>query len=139
LIHHRRVHLYLTSEQASTYKHLQPSRQTSRVGCPFQEGTTFLPTNTTVLWDERSFTVVNHGETTTTLLLEKGQPIQIPSSFFLQLFETGVITRLGQGEDLPVGSREVEHLLDQASPAPTIYLSVGNEAGRRTGAQADCL
>ncbi len=117
LIHHRRVHLYLTSEQAHAYQHLQPLRHTSRVGSPFPEGPAFLPTNTTVLWDERSFTVVNHGETTTTLLPEKGQPIQIPSSFFLQLFETGVITRLGQGEDLPVGSRDVEYLLDQASPS----------------------
>ena len=49
--------------------------------------------------------------------LKKGNRSRIPSSFLLQLFETGVITRLGQGEDLPVGSHEVEYLLDRASPA----------------------
>jgi putative transposase len=76
-----------------------------------------LATNTLLLWDGLCWTLINPGETTTTLLSEKGQPVQIPSSLFFQLLDTGVITRLGQGEELPASSLEVDRLMDQASPA----------------------
>ncbi len=75
-----------------------------------------LAVNTTLLWDGRAFTLLNPGDTTTTLLPEKGTPIQIPSGFFFQLLDTGIITRLRAEEDAPV-SPEVDRLMDRASPA----------------------
>ncbi len=117
LIQHGRVRLYLNVEQARAYAYQSPAKLSSRVGSPLPEVTTPLATNTALLWDGRCFTVVNPGETTTTLLPEKGPPIQIPSSFFFQLLETGVITRLNQQEDLPAPSREVDLLMDHASPS----------------------
>jgi putative transposase len=75
-----------------------------------------LAVNTTLLWDGRAFTLLNPGDTTTTLLPEKGTPIQIPSGFFFQLLNAGIITRLRAEEDAPV-SPEVDRLMDRASPA----------------------
>ncbi len=93
LIQHGRVRLYLSAEQARTYAHLLP----------------------TLLWDGRAFTLLNPGDTTTTLLPEKGTPIQLPSGFFFQLLDTGVITKLRAEEDPPV-SPEVDRLMERASP-----------------------
>ena len=115
LIQHGRVRLYLNEEQAHTYAHLLPTRLTSRVGSPLPEVNAPLVVNTTLLWDGRAFTLLNPGDTTTTLLPEKGTPIQLPSGFFFQLLDTGVITRLQAEEDPPV-SPEVDHLMDRASP-----------------------
>jgi putative transposase len=103
LIQHGRVHLYLSSEHARTHAHLLPTRLTSRVGSPLPEVNAPLVVNTQLLWDGRAFTLINPGDTTTTLLPEKGTPIQIPSDFFFQLLDTGVITRLPTSEDPPVG------------------------------------
>src|SRR5258708_4335695 len=116
LIQHGRVRLYLNAEQARIYAHLLPTRLTSRVGSPLPEVNAPLTVNTQVLWDGRAFTIINPGDTTTTLLPEKGTPIQVPSGFFFQLLDTGVITRLLAEEDPPV-SPEVDRLMDQASPS----------------------
>jgi putative transposase len=116
LIQHGRVRLYLNAEQARTHAHLLPTRLTSRVGSPLPEVNAPLAVNTTLLWDGRAFTLINPGDTTTTLLPEKGTPIQIPSGFFFHLLDTGVITRLRAEEDAPV-SPEVDRLMDRASPA----------------------
>lgn len=115
LIQHGRVHLYLNAEQAHTHAHLLPTRLTSRVGSPLPEVNAPLAVNTQLLWDGRAFTLINPGDTTTTLLPEKGTPIQIPSGFFFQLLETGVISRLPVLEDPPV-SPEVDRLMDRATP-----------------------
>jgi putative transposase len=48
-------------------------------------------------------------------LPEKGIPIQIPSGFFFQLLDTGVITRFPVG-DVPPVSPETDRLIDLASP-----------------------
>jgi len=116
LIQHGRVRLYLNAAQARTHAHLLPTRLTSRVGSPLPEVNAPLAVNTTLLWDGRAFTLINPGDTTTTLLPEKGTPIQIPSGFFFHLLDTGVITRLRAEEDAPV-SPEVDRLMDRASPA----------------------
>ncbi len=114
LIQHGRVRLYLNAEQARAYAHLLPTRLTSRVGSPLPEVNAPLTVNTQLLWDGRAFTLINPGDTTTTLLPEKGTPIQIPSDFFFQLLDTGVITRLRAEEDPPV-SPEVDRLMDRAT------------------------
>jgi putative transposase len=116
LIQHGRVRLYLNAEHARAHAHLLPSRLTSRVGSPLPGVNAPLAVNTTLLWDGRAFTLINPGDTTTTLLPDKGTPIQIPSGFFFQLLDTGVITRLRPEEEAPV-SPEVDRLMDGASPA----------------------
>src|SRR6266568_5810783 len=116
LMQHGRVRLYLNAEQARAQAHLLPSRLTSRVGSPLPEVTAPLTPNTTLLWDGRAFTLINPGDTTTTLLPDKGAPIQIPSGFFFQLLDTGVITRMRAEEDAPA-SPEVDRLMDRATPA----------------------
>ncbi len=105
----------MPSKHARTHAHLLPTRLASRVGSPFPEGNAPLTVNTQLLWDGRAFTLINPGDTTTTLLPEKGALIQIPSDFFFQLLDTGVITRLRAEEDLPV-SPEGDRLMDRATP-----------------------
>jgi putative transposase len=58
------------------------------VGSPLPEVNAPLAINTTLLWDGRAFTLINPGDTTTTLLPEKGTPIQVPSGFFFYLLDT---------------------------------------------------
>ncbi len=116
LIHHARVHLYLDMAQAQAYAHLKPSRLHQQVGAPFPERSARLSANTTLLWDGRPWTVVNPGETTTTLLPETGQPLQVPSSFFFELLETRAITILRTDEETP-SHPEADRLMAEASPA----------------------
>jgi putative transposase len=116
LIQHGRVRLYTSAEQARAYAHLLPSKLLNRVGSPLPEVTMPLAPNTTLLWDGRAFTLVNPGDTSITLLPDKGPPVQIPSDFFFQLLDTGVITRLRPEEDAPV-SKDLDRLMDQATPA----------------------
>jgi putative transposase len=115
LIQHGRVRLYTSTEQARAYADLLPSKLLNRVGSPLPEVSMPLTPNITLLWDGRAFTLVNPGETTITLLPDKGPPIQVPSDFFFQLFDTGVITRLRPEEDAPI-SPDVDRLMDQATP-----------------------
>jgi putative transposase len=67
-----------------------------------------IATNTRLLWDGRIWTLVNLGETTTTLLPEHGEPIQLSSSFFLHLLETHaiVIPKRDTLEDVPTEAQE---------------------------------
>src|SRR5260370_40230525 len=94
LIQHGRVRLYLNAEQARTYAHLLPTRLTSRLGSPLPEGKAPLTSNTTLLWDWRSFTLLNPVDTTTTLLPQKGTPVETPPDILFQLLDTRGRTRL---------------------------------------------
>ncbi|MGB5633732.1 MAG: Tn7 transposase TnsA N-terminal domain-containing protein, partial [Waterburya sp.] len=51
-----------------------------------------LVANSPLVWDGRLWRLVNMGETTTTLLPSGGQPMQLPSEFFLQLLDSGSIS-----------------------------------------------
>jgi putative transposase len=116
LMQHWRIHLYLDAAQAQAYAHLLPVRLTERAGASFLDPAAGLSTNTALLWDGRAWTLLNLGETTTTLLPETGLPMQFPSSFFLQLLSTGTITVLHPTEQL-LTHPEVERLMAGASPA----------------------
>ncbi len=116
LIQHGRVRLYLNAEQARAYAHRASISGVPRGSSPKPPSPADLAPNTTVLWDGRAWTLLNPGDTTTTLLPEKGPPLAIPADYFFQLLESGVITTLPLEADLPV-SPEVDRLLDQASPA----------------------
>jgi|GEM_PF-6912570 len=89
LIQHGRVRLYLHAEQARASAHQSSVHLTSRVGSTRPASPADLTPNTTVLWDGRSWTLLNPGETTTTLWPEKGPPLAIPVDYFFQLFESG--------------------------------------------------
>src|SRR5712692_6260696 len=75
LIQHGRVRLYLSAEQARAYVYGLPARLTSRVGGPLPIVSAPLAANMPLLWDGLCWTLINPGETSTTLLSEKGQPV----------------------------------------------------------------
>jgi putative transposase len=78
--------------------------------------TKFLP-NTVLMWDSQLWTLVNYGETKTTLLPESGFPIELPTSFFLQLFDSGAIkVHLKEATDTTI-NETVRKKMDGASPA----------------------
>ncbi|MEH1833279.1 MAG: transposase family protein [Nostoc sp.] len=72
--------------------------------------------NTLLVWDSQLWTLVNLGETTTTLLPEVGQPMQLPTAFFLQLFDSSTINILTSEKQTTINER-VRELMDAASPA----------------------
>lgn len=78
---HYRTCLYLDQQTAQAYAHLKLSVPifSGAIAAP---AAGYLPVNTQLLWDGRNFTLVNFGETTTTLLPEIGEPLQIPSAFW---------------------------------------------------------
>jgi len=75
-----------------------------------------ISASTRFLWDGRLWTLVNLGETTTTLLPEKGEPLQLPSSFFLHLLETHTIS-IPSSETVTEAQAEAESLWASASKA----------------------
>ncbi len=76
-----------------------------------------LDSNTPLLWDGLCWTLINPGETTTTLLSEKGQPAQIPSSLFFHALDAEEIRPLERSEELPRSNPEVDRRMSLASPA----------------------
>ena len=75
-----------------------------------------LVANAPLVWDGRLWRLVNMGETTTTLLPSKGEPMQLPSKFFLQLLDSGSISIL-LTESEAQRTLEVERQMNAASPA----------------------
>ncbi len=75
-----------------------------------------IATNTRLLWDGRMWTLVNLGETTTTLLPEYGEPIQLSSAFFLRLLETHTIV-IPKGDTSEHVPTEIQERMAAASKA----------------------
>lgn len=75
-----------------------------------------LQPNTSLRWDGRLWTLVNLGEQTTTVLPETGQPIQLPTAFFLRLLSSGTISIPKTETELSV-KQEVRSLMEAASAA----------------------
>ncbi|WP_049790998.1 hypothetical protein [Trichormus azollae] len=72
LVEHWRLKLW--ANQQNTDAHTLLTQETIFPNLEFISPTTLL-SNTTFLWDSRPWTLINHGETTTTLLPKVGQPI----------------------------------------------------------------
>jgi putative transposase len=86
-----RTRLYLDQAQAVTHGFLSLLPvPVVHDGFAVPSFTTLLP-NTRLLWDGRVWTLVNLGETTTTLLPEVGEPMQFSTSFFLHLLESRAV------------------------------------------------
>lgn len=111
LIQHERVRLYPDRPTYDTYNQSSQHQTASNLAA------TALPpliANTHLRWDGRLWTLVNLGETTTTLLPEIGQPLQISSAFFYQLLDGGAISfPEAEGATNP----EVMALMEGASPS----------------------
>ena len=115
-----RTRLYLDQAQAFTYGLLgSPSPPVVHDGFAAASSATLLP-NTRLLWDGRVWTLVNLGETTTTLLPEVGEPLQCATSFFLRLLETHAIL---------IPARE-QHL--ESSAAAQERMQAASRADQRT-------
>lgn len=86
LVEHWRVQLWADGQTHAAYTHL--ALGTTGHHREITSPTKLLP-NTLLVWDSQLWTLVNLGETTTTLLPEVGQLLQLPTAFFLQLFDSG--------------------------------------------------
>ncbi|MTJ50941.1 DDE-type integrase/transposase/recombinase, partial [Dolichospermum sp. UHCC 0259] len=119
LVEHWRVQLYLDQQTHQAYTHLAITSQHHQ---PIPPPTALLP-NTVLLWDSNPWTLVNIGETSTTLLPEIGQPIQLPTAYFRQLLESGNIKIQNSEKQAPINDA-VQALMDAASPTD---LSLANQ------------
>jgi putative transposase len=116
LVEHWRVQLWTDQQTHHAYTHLalgQTQHQWLRHDASYL--TTLLP-NTVLVWDEKLWTLVNRGETTTTLLPEIGQPIQLPTAFFLEMLSSGTIN-IHNSEKQATINDVVRAKMDAASPA----------------------
>jgi putative transposase len=113
---HVRTRLYLDQAQAGALATLSPLPSSFlRDGFAAPSAAT-LSTNTRLLWDGRVWTLVNLGETTTTLLPEVGEPIQLASSFFLRLLDSRAVLIPTRDQAVQTAP-EVRELMAEASPA----------------------
>jgi putative transposase len=112
LVEHWRVQLWADQQTYTAHTHLA----IGAIGHHQQiiSPTTLLP-NTLLVWDAQLWTLVNLGEKTTTLLPEVGQPMQLPTAFFLQLFDSGTI-KIHTSETHATINEKVRELMDAASP-----------------------
>jgi putative transposase len=111
LVQHERVRLYPDRQTYDTYTESSQHQTATSLAA-----TTLPPlvANTILRWDGRLWTIVNLGETTTTLLPEIGQPLQISSAFFYQLLDGGAISF---PEVAGTTHPEVMALMEGASPS----------------------
>jgi putative transposase len=85
---HLRTRLWENQQTHDAYTTITNKAQTKNQ--ENHQATNLLP-NTVLMWDSTLWTLVNKGETTTTLLPASGFPIQLPTAFFLELFDSGAI------------------------------------------------
>lgn len=129
---HRRLHLYLNRPTAEAHALIQASSRNApfgRIGVHTPDAhLTMLHANAPLLWDGRRWTLLNLGDTTTTLLPEGGTLIQMETSVFLTLVDQGAMTVL-EPSPSPAStlSAEVHRLLSQAGPQA---LDVANQRFR---------
>jgi len=118
LIAHAQVRLYRDQAIAEAQPLVAASLATEASRGPFGAPTVPLATSSPVLWDGRPWTLINAGDTRTTLLPDVGPPVQLPTPFFLQLVDTGMITvpPALDGAASASPSAEVQHRLAAASP-----------------------
>jgi putative transposase len=107
---HSWVQLYPDKSTHDAYVNYEQSKKTSLI-----RATSQLVVNTPLVWDGRLWRLVNLGETTTTLLPEMGEPMQIPSGFFHQLLEKGCIS-ISKTEQEGRATLDVQRILSEASP-----------------------
>ena len=113
IVEHWRTRLWIDQQTYDAYNRASGVSSNTKIASIYP--TTLLP-NTVLIWDRARWTLVNYGETKTTLLPESGFPIELPTSFFLQLFDSGAI-QLQQGATDTIINETVRKKMDSASPA----------------------
>jgi len=116
---HHQVRLYLDRTMAEAQHLVVTSPTEPAWGGPFGASPRLLTAESPVLWDGRGWTLVNVGDTLTTLLPDVGPPLQLPTPFVLALLETGGMTLPSAPEitPSPLASADVQRRLTAASPA----------------------
>lgn len=115
LTQHERVSLYsdfLASERLALTAGLKTHPELSN-SCSHEHK---LMPNTSLLWDGQVWTLLNLGKSSTTILPFVGPPIQLPTEFFLRLFNNNTISIVPSKTELKV-DREVRMMMDAASRA----------------------
>ncbi len=123
LVRQWQVQLYLDQQikEAHQYLNIEPAKIANKgslldldlVGTTDRD--TSLQVNSKLLWDGRSWTLVNFGDTIVTLLPEAGQPMQLPNRFFVELLDRGSISLVAASTP-PSANEEVCKFLAAASP-----------------------
>lgn len=115
LTQHRRVLLY-SDKLASERLTLMPGFSTKpslECSCSYEQK---LMPNTSLLWDGQVWTLLNLGKSSATILPFVGQPIQLPTEFFLHLINNNTISIVFEQPELSI-NREVRMMMEAASTA----------------------
>ncbi|MEO1760648.1 MAG: TnsA endonuclease N-terminal domain-containing protein, partial [Cyanobacteria bacterium J06629_18] len=113
LYEHWRTRLWIDQSTHDSYNNAEKDNINTKAVSIYP--TTLLP-HTVLIWDRARWTLVNYGETKTTLLPESGFPIELPSEFFLQLLDSGTI-QVHDGAVNTTINETVRKIWDAASPA----------------------
>jgi putative transposase len=118
LIEHNAVHLYANRATAEAHALLLAS-QVPVAASPAERPSQHLAltANMRLLWDGRLCTLLNLGQTTTTIRPETGALVEIPHTDFVRLIDTGKITvpRAPSTSNLLVLPADVQHAWSTAS------------------------
>jgi putative transposase len=118
LIEHDAVHLYATRATAEAHALLLASQVPSAASAAARPSQPLaLTANMRLLWDGRLFTLLNFGQTTTTLQPETGALVEIPRTDFVRLMDTGTITvpRAPSASSFVALHADVQHAWSAAS------------------------
>ncbi len=115
---HRHLPLYLDRPTAEAHALLRTSRNSVASARSFGTNLTSLQANTPLDWDGKRWTLLNLGETTTTLLPEEGAIIHLETPVFLHLVDTHEIRArdIQESEQSMDLSAEIHRLLTEAGP-----------------------
>ncbi len=106
-----RVHLFINEATARAWSVALVEHSVPSLSRPH---TILIEPGAPVVWDSRRCTIVYQGQTTTTLLTEDQQPVELPNPYFQALIATGKLT----GQSAPPAqeslSRQVRERMMQA-------------------------
>jgi putative transposase len=125
---HQHLPLYLDRPTAEAHTLLRTHQSSAPSGWMEGANLTTLHANAQLDWDGKRWTLLNLGDTITTLLPEEGTLIQLETPVFLQLVDTHEIQVRGTSQSVAmVLSAEVHRLLTEAGPEA---LEVANQRYR---------
>lgn len=108
----RHLSLYLDRPTAEAHALLRASQSHAPLG---SANLSALHTNAPLDWDGKQWTLLNLGDTTTTLLPEEGAPIQLETPVFLHLVDSNAIQVKDTSQSVAMAlSGEVHQLLIEA-------------------------
>ncbi len=125
---HQHLHLYLDRPTAEAHALLRTHQGSAPFGRMEGANLTTLHANAPLDWDGKRWSLLNLGDTTTTLLPEEGTLIQLETPVFLHLVDTHEIRVKDTPQSAAMAlSAEVHKLLTEAGPEA---LDVANQRYR---------